>query len=540
MPALDWLDDTHEVFDANVDRWEINERRLRGGDFVLDELRRFLWETEETDSTATALADGSQPGEHYNARKEQAVYINFPEMFVLAMKGHLHRNRPLPDAGLNFGGLGQVRRERNYRSPTRAEMVYYNADGVGNDGSQWDNFWLNVWGRASATGHRWIYVEAPRERAGNFRRELQGFRPWLVEFSPSQVTNWHFEDGSLAWAVVRISVRNPVVVDGMMTGNNESDGYLLLVRSGEQRLGEDFVAGGWWKFDTDKLLVDAGDWSQTQGEIPMWPLFYERDVGVRSNSDTRDSIPAISRPGITELGQAAVSYMNLSSAAEYDAWDAASSLKFLMGVDRAGFNIAASIWNAGSQIVPVPANESGAIPQLQDGSEGSVASDVFDKLLARKMKEAEKIAAQEAIGSPDASGAAKEVGFGDTRAPRLANIASEIEQAQNIAIFFLELRWGIAAPTGSVVWPREFDVTDVVEDITEFFTMEKLSGLRSKTLDAKLMTRAAKERGFIVDDATEAKIEAEYGESATLNEQAKTLAAVPPTEPAPKAVPAEA
>jgi hypothetical protein len=529
MPQLDWLDDVHEVYDASVERWDRNERRLRGGDYVTDELRKFLWETEETDGTATSLPDGSMPGDHYNARKSQAVYVNFPEMFVLAMKGHLHRNRPIPDNGLSFGSLGQVRRERNFRQPTRAEQVYYNADGVGNDGSQWDNFWLNVWGRASATGHRWVFVEASRERPGNRLREIQGFRPYLVEYSPQQVTNWHFEDGRLAWAVVRITVRNPVVdAEGTMQGNEDQEGYLLLVREGHANLGEEFVGGGWWKFDGDKVLTDHGDWSRTQGEIPMWPLFYERDTGVKSNDDEHESMPAISRAGITELGQAAVAYMNLASAAEYDAWDAASSLRFLLGVDRDGYNVAADVWNSGSQIVPVPSNSNGQIPQVQDGSVGTVASDVFDKLLTRKRLEAEKIAAQEAIGSPDSSGEAKKVGFGDTRAPRLANIASEIEQAQNIAIYFLELRWGAGAPSGSVVWPREFDVIDVVEDIQAFFNLETTTGYQSPTLGSKLMVRAATEKGFITDDAESKIIESEYKDSVQLSVDTKKAAIVPP------------
>lgn len=537
MP-LDWLDDTHEIFDANVARWEQNERRLRGGDYVLDELRKFLWETSETDATGDALPDGTMPGEHYAARKEQAVYVNFPEMFVLAMKGHLHRNRPMPDTGaLSFGTLGEVRRTRNYRQPTRAEQVYYNADGVGNDGSQWDNYWLGVWGRAAATGHRWMFVEASAEAPGNRQREILGFRPYLVEYSPQQVTNWHFEQGRLAWAVVRVSVRNPFVAqDGTLSGNEEEDGYLLLVREGHPNLGPEFVGGGWWKYNADKELIDSGDWTSTEGEIPMWPIFYERDMGVRTSEDSGISIPAMSRPGITELGQAAIAYMNMASAAEYDAWDAASSLKFLMGVDRNGFNIASAIWNSGSQIVPVPTNDGGQIPSLQDGSSGSVAAEVFDKLLSRKRAEAEKIAAQEAIGSPDASGESKKVGFGDTRAPRLANIASEIEQAQNIAIFFLELRWGTGEPGGSVIWPREFEVVDVLEDIKTFFEIEKASGLRSKTLDARLMTTAAKEKGFITDDADEKKIEAEYGAAAEQNEATKAAltdpANVKPGDPA--------
>jgi hypothetical protein len=225
------------------------------------------------------------------------------------------------------------------------------------------------------------------------------------------------------------------------------------------------------------------------------------------------------------VGQAAVAYMNLSSAAEYDAWDAASSLHFLLGVDREGFRVAREAWDAGSQIVPVPANQQGQIPQVNDGASGAVVAGVFDTLLKRKMDEVQRLAMQEATGSPDASGTAKQVGFTEMKAPRLANIASEIEQAQNVAIFFLELRWGKPTPSGSVSWPREFDVANIAEDITDIFNAEKLSGYKSATLGARLMVRMASEKGFIVDDADAQKIEDEYMKSAQLSAAAAAAGA---------------
>lgn len=549
MPShrLDWLDTKHPIWSANVDRWEQNERRYRGGDYVKGELRPFIWETLPGDVITTDTID-AKAGEHYLARQQQAVYVNFPEMFVLGMKGHLQRNRPLPGAGLNFGSLGEVRREQDRNSPTPAEMIYYNTDGVGVDGSQWDNYWMSVWGRASATGHRWMFAEAPAERAGNRARELAGYRPYMVEFSPQQVTNWHFVAGSLMFAVVRVSMRNPTVRGGSLE-MNDGDGYLLLVRNGFKNLGPDFQAGGWWLFDSEKNEVSKGDWQKTLGDIPMYPFFYERDTGVSSQSNEKrnnlsagavqnvvenarrsrrgetQNMPAMSRPGITELGQAAVSYMNMASAQEYDAWDAASSITFLLGVDREGWNLAQSLWRDGSQIVPVPAAANGQRPDVADGSKGAVAAGVFDMLLKRKYEEAHKLAVLEATSTPDASGVSKQAGFGELKAPRLANVASEIEQAQNIAIYFLELRWGRGAPSGSVIWPREFDVVDVLQDIQDFFAIEKESGLRSPTLDAKLMVTAATEMGVIVDDEESATIKAEYEESAKAAQVAATAMA---------------
>lgn len=536
---LQFLDSRHEIYDANVDRWVENERRLLGGDHVLPELRRFIWETQAGDAKTPQMRD--EPGAHYAARQGAATYLNFPEWYVLSMKGHLYRNRPMPGSGLSFGKMGEVRRVRDNSRPTAAELMYYNTDGVGVDGSQWDNFWLGAWCRAAATGHRWILAEAPIERPQNRLAELLGQRPYLVEYAPQQVTNWQFDAGRLSWAIVRITMRRSVLTAAQTPpgSSTSSLGYLLLVRQGVTDLGARFQAGGWWRFDADKNQLTTGGqgtWQQTKGDIPMFPLFYERSKGivpavtdipnapVRAVAST-EAKPAMSRPGTTELGQAAVAYMNLSSAADYDAWDAAASVRFLLGVDKEGFNLAAEYFNNGHQAVPVPANEQGVVPQVVDGSTGSVTAEVFDKLLGRKLNEAEKLAIQEATGSPDASGEAKRLGFGELKSPRLANIASEIEQAQNIAIYFLELRWGNAEPSGSVQWPREFEIVDVVNDVQKFFELERLSGYRSPTLGTELMVKAARESGHMTDDEDSEKIKREYESSAQNAEKARAALA---------------
>lgn len=536
---LQFLDSRHEVYDACVDRWVENERRLLGGDHVLPELRRFIWETLPSDAKTTDMRD--EPGAHYGARQSGAVYLNFPEWFVLSMKGHLYRNRPMPGGGLSFGSLGEVRRVRDNARPTPAELLYYNADGVGVDGSQWDNFWLTAWCRAAATGHRWILAEAPIERPENRLAELLGQRPYLVEYAPQQIPNWNIEAGRLSWAIVRVPMRRPLVSAASATPGTATSslGYLLLVRNGVTDLGDAFKGGGWWRFDADKNPLPvggSGTWKMTKGDIPMFPLFYERSKGVvpavtdvpnapvRAVAST-DAKPAMSRAGTTELGQAAIAYMNLSSAADYDAWDAAASVRFLLGVDKDGFNLAASYFNNGHQAVPVPANEQGHVPQVVDGSTGSVTAEVFDKLLGRKLNEAEKLAIQEATGTPDASGEAKRLGFGELKSPRLANIASEIEQAQNIAIYFLELRWGNESASGSVQWPREFEIVDVVADVKEFFELERLSGYRSTTLGTQLMVKAARESGHMTDDAESETIKREYATSAANAEKARAALA---------------
>lgn len=514
--ARDWLNEKHPVYEAwtkdhslpastggtagpgEVGPWLRNEIRLRGGDEVLQYLRRFQWETEK--------------GEHFRDRKREATYINFPDLFATAMLGHLMREAPSIDQGLSFGGLGPVRRERG-TSPTRAELAYYNVDGVGNDGSQWDNWWLGVARRAFATGHRWIFVEAPAEAPRTEEDEIRGLRPYLVEFSPLSVPNWHYDRGQLQFAVVTTSTRSPRVESGRLEGGDFEEGKLLLVRAGFDGLGSEYAGGGWWMYDGDGEPVKRGGdpldgtWEKTEGEIPLFPLYYERDNGSRD-------LPSMSRPGTTELGQVAVAYMNLASAADWDFFDAASSITWLLGVTREAYELAMAKISEGSRFPPLPPGVDGTVPDVHDGSQGAVTAEVARSVLERKREVARELALREATSTPDSSGRSKQVGFEEQKAPRLALLASELEQAQNTAIHFLERRFGIARPSGSVSWPREFDLASLIDEIREFFELEQLTGYTSRTLAGKGMALAAEQKGLVTDEDEFEVVRREYEESA--------------------------
>lgn len=496
MSKYAWLNDKHEIYTASESEWRMNERRLRGGPLVLNELVPFDWEDPK--------------GDHYRRRREQATYINFMDIAATILNGHLLRQAPEADDALSFGTLGPVTRPTGVREPSRAELIYYNVDGTGADGSQWYPWWMGALKRAQATGHRWIMVEATGEAPASLDDEIRGLRPYLVEYSPLAVTNWHVEAGRLMWAVISIRQRRPRVVGGRLEGNRSGKGFYLLVRKGYEDLGEEFAGGGWWKFDegAEKIEGEHGTWDKTGGEIPMFPLFYDRDLGS-------DEEPSMSRPGLTPLGQVAVSYMNQSSAADFDAWDAAKSAKFLLGVEVSAFNTAVEKWKGGNQLIPVPRGQDGQMPQIVDGSASAVTSDVFKARLDNKWEEARVLAALEASGSPDSSGLAKQMGFQDIKSPRLAAMASNLEQAQNAAIHFLELRFGTTtSPEGAVTWPREYDLSDILTDISELLSIERQAGLQSATLDARLVLRAAREKGLVADDGDADQIEQELLDSA--------------------------
>jgi len=519
--ALEFLGQVHPVYAAHEELWQRNEIRLRGDDEVLDELRQFDWEREGGEVGASRFA----------SRKQQATYLNFPEMLATSLTGHLMKSSPPVDKSLTFGELGEVRRSEDQATPSFAELVFYNVDGVGNDGSQWPNWWTTVTKRAMATGHRWLFVDQPAGVDGVVTVEdvLNGVRPFLVEFSPLDIVNWHFVNGQLVFAVLKRAERSPLLnADGELEGNDFVDRYTLFVREGFDGLGEQFVGGGWWRFDEEfEPLLGAdgqpltGDWSSFGGEIPLWAHFYDRDPGTRTK-------PAMSRSAITHLGQAAIGYMNLESACEFDAWDAAMSMLFFIGVSPETFNEVTQQASGGSRWVGLRHTtvEGGVLdeglqpimPQIHDGSTGAVPAGVFESALDRIVENASRMAAQEATGRPESSGLSKRAGFGDIKAPRLALLASEMEQSQNTAIRWLEMAFGFERPSGVVRWQREFDLLSLSDEVGELFDLVGKAGVRSARLDARSIVLSAQERGVILDDEEAAMVEDELSAAARLRQ----------------------
>lgn len=522
MADNDFLASTHPLYDARKLEWEANERRLRGGWHVLNELQRFDWETSPRAGELGLLPGEINPrpnrddvpggydaharsGAHFVARRSRAVYLNFPDMFSTLLIGHVFRKSPIVDQGLSFGTLGEVTRPSTTSKPSRAELVYYNVDGVGNDGSQWTTWWTKVSKWASATGHRWVAVDAPAVKPVSLADEIAGRRPYLVHYSPLMVTNWHYEDGVLQFAIVKFPYRRPRMENGKLVDNQVQYGYRLMVRKGFDGFGGSYTGGGWWEFDTKNKLLPGrqGTWDATNGDIPMWPHFYERDEEM------------FSRSGLSELGNAAVAWMNLESAASFDAWDAATSLQFLLGVNAAAFNLAMDKIVDGSRYVPIPLDpEVKVSPQVHDGSTGAVTSQVFDERMNQIRLSVREIAGMEASGRPESSGESKRMGFAESKSPRLSLLASEIEGSQNTALHFLEQRFGNMTPTGAVTWPRDFEIVPIMDRIERVFDLEALSGYKSRTVGTKAMVAAVIEAGLVTDDDERKKIEGEYDTAA--------------------------
>lgn len=515
MERNQWLTTEHPIYTACKETWSRNERRYRAGRGIEPELIPFDWEVRD--------------GEHHNARKGMLTYVNFMERYATMITGSIFEKvpQPKPNGKLDFGTLGEVSRTTNLNRPSNAELIYFNADGVGIDGSHWWNFWRREAKWATVTGHRWILVEGPPARPRNQEEEINGLRPFLTGFSPLSVPNWEYQSGRLTFAIIQRSTRRVKIVNDSMEGNSGEAEFLLVVRRGNTTFDAIVpglsTTGGWAVFDADgNLTARRGEWDSTRGEIPLFPLYYERVAP----SDTE---PAMSRTGQTEIGNGAVGYMNLASAADFDSWDAGTTVKALRGVDDAGFNLFVAKVRQGNRYAPLPPVQSGTsmlVPEVEDVSGGVQVAGMFDNRLRNKRKEILELMLSELKVSDDASGVARDASWTDTKAPRVSEFAGEIEAAINIALPFLEMMWGgrITQPRGSVELPREFKLIDPVDAGIEFLTTQQLSGAYSPTMTAKVMVNTARASGFLGDDEEEKKVRGEYEESAKLAAEMKAAA----------------
>ncbi|HET9010852.1 MAG TPA: hypothetical protein VFN38_03510, partial [Gemmatimonadaceae bacterium] len=413
-----FLDSTHPIWDREQETWVRNERVVRAGRLVWDYLARFRYE----------YGVGEQG---YRDRQQAIVFLNFADIYLTEMCGQLMRHAPTPGNGLDFAELGEIGRTGRSPSPSNAELLYYNTDGVGVYGSEWDPYWTGVMKRAGVTGHRWCVAETPRRREGvrpSLRAErILKIRPYMVDHSPVAVRNWDDQDGDLSFAIIDMPYRGIKVEGDLYTATN-GGARLLYTAEGFTDFGPAYKAGGWWLFSPERTILASSEttraaarsgWESTDGRIPMFPMFYERYAGTKDE-------PSMSRSGVDELCQMAIAYMNMVSARNFDAWDAAASILLLLGVsDTQVHNAVAKQWKDGYKLISVPADPlTNVVPQVHDGSMGTVTSDVFKGATEEIIAAARQTAALEATSVPDSSGASKTAGFGQVKAPRLALMAS--------------------------------------------------------------------------------------------------------------------
>lgn len=228
-----------------------------------------------------------------------------------------------------------------------------------------------------------------------------------------------------------------------------------------------------------------------------------------------------------ELTALAIGYMNLASAADFEAWDSAKGIEYFIGCHQDAFNVAMDKINKGARYIPVATSEGAQDPRVQASNMGTVPAEVFERRFVAKRDEANLYGMLESSSTPDASGLSKKAGFAETKAPRIALFASEIETAQNTAIHNLELRWGEVTrvgegkPLGFVKIPREYDLLDVEEALVKAFELSVNAGIESRTFKSKGFRSVLTSSGAFNNKTDLDKIEQEVADSVQTNIDAK-------------------
>jgi len=152
--------------------------------------------------------------------------------------------------------------------------------------------------------------------------------------------------------------------------------------------------------------------------------------------------------------------------------------------------------------------------------QASVTSSLFDARERAIWAAAVQLGISEAAGpsaapsvksGPGQSGAGQQASHATSQAPKITKVAANLEMAQQIAIDFLHLRFGLGKSTGSVTWPKKFDLVELVDRIKQYFEVSRLSGVASPTVDSTAMTQVAKDKGLIgADPAVEQKVLTEF------------------------------
>jgi hypothetical protein len=519
-----FLSSEHEIHAKWLNHWKWLDTTMKGGQYVKQLLRRFDWEVPGGDSIVQ--------------RQRTATYPNWPFLFASTLAGFLTRSAPVP----SYGGLGNLTpADTDETRETRADLFHYNVDGQGGMGSEWNAWWAERIVAAATFGMVWIHEEAPGAmpgtRTGTQDQEARGVRPYLIEWRPMSVWDWHYGPSrQLEYIIIRYKERVVQQIGATFNSGLQTRFY-LHTRRGFLGFGPDYAGGGYWLYDErgEVVLRDGvpvqGTYDSLGGEIPIHPLFAQRDSGT-------EDMPAISRSMVEELAAMAEGYMNLASARDFEVFDAAKGMEWFLGVDQRAFDLAMNKIADGARFIPVPGTAQHPSPTIVSSSAATVPSEVFTSALTMKNTDAAAASGITQNAGPDASGVAREADFAAAKAPILALFAAELQSCQNTSIRNIQKRWGItpAAIGGGVVWPRKFELVKLSEALSDVFDAAVLIGAKSETLMAKGIVRMGQENGAIPSEDA-ATIEKEIRTNFTTDQQAtaakNSLQSAPRPQPGP-------
>lgn len=529
-------------FAERAEQWARDEELYRAGAEVRKRLTPFQWET-----AASGVTNPDTAG--LVLRQERAEFAPFAQIRAEAFVGTVMQRAPRPGQGLSFGALGEVREDRGVYTytvdgapatearaktaeaegktvvrervgtlrPTPAELLWENADGVGQDAQGLLSFFEAEMGLASATDYRYVFVEAPPGRPETAADEIAGHRPYFVDFGPQHVPYTVYVAGALAAAHLFLPEQVREVTNGTYTDEKKTR-HMLVTREGFEEWGPDFVGGGWWVFDDDGVLVkDAagadrtGTWANTKGQIPMTRIVYKRGA-------TGEPVAS----GASWLNNLSLAHMDAGSWHWNDLRVSGGRKRYWLGADPDQWKTLAEQSANGAVEVPVPARADGGEVKVYDTGEVTVGSAMaaYQEGIERKVKQ---FFLREITQSPDASGTARMVGELQGKSPLLAHVAGNMEEAMWTALRFVEARWTGADPTASATFPRDFDLRNVVEKLDGLVGVFKGAGLAIPPSAAPLFGAAVESTGLVSEggevdmDALVAEVATALGKTAAQN-----------------------
>jgi hypothetical protein len=475
--------------EASAQAWRRNERRFSASEDVYDELRPFSYErslgSPEGQGERERYRDYKKgPARSYQERKERAVWPEFSQLVVEKFVGLVFGQYP----EIDFGALAEA------DGGWRKEALQKNADGVGSDARGLFAFYFDAMARAMATGRRWVLAEAPPVSPSSQREEREGQRPYLVEYSPTQVPYWRYERGVLQ--AVRIEEEERVLkTKGSEVTEETRQVHYVMTREGFTGFGTEgefaFEEGGWWQFDGDGNLIERdgepmrGTWESTHGEIPMCQLHYDRS----SESNAK-------RTGISNLGRLEVNWMDLFSALINHAWEAGSGSTAFTGVSRDQWDAISEAGRMNAKWFPVPSDSDTGnvgVEQVNGGQRPDAIMAALEKLLEQVMT----VVARELTTSANASGRSREVQHLKNNVPRLTNMASNVQEALETSLTFVAQRWGFSDAQIRAEWNKQFDLKTTAERVKQVFELFTEVNAEAPSLFAEMLLNAAESEGLL-------------------------------------------
>ncbi len=507
----------HPTWQKYHEIWQRNEEYLLGDPSVYDDLKKYIWE----------LAGDTVS---HDERKKEAIYMNFMGMVAEKMTGTL-REQP---GVFDYGTLGELADPDSV-----ASMLHRNFDGVGEDARGAHAFWMDTLALAWATSFRWVFTESTVQGAKTKADERAGMRPYAVDYSPVSSPNWHFANGELQWVYFKLK-RRDLRVEGSEFKDESKDAYYILVKAGYEGLGDDFAGGGWWMVDEKGNEIESptgpmqGDWTKTNGHIPIARLFYVRKKGSEITPPTSEDARRLSLQHMNLLSDLLNDAHTSGSrqifmTVSYEQWDSMVNPKTGEGVaeHEESSEGGASTSPIYGKIVPVPA-EPGVRNTFFDT--GSVtASGAVTAALTACLERFTRFMLREISSAPGESGEARRVMSLDGLSPKLVHLASNLEEARTATVRNLEMRWGNPKPTGGVTWNKRFDLRGAVAKLREIVDLMNAAGFTSKSVLLRMFLRGLEEIGFDLDkedgegNITEKSIQAEIEASLASEAQRSAL-----------------